>query len=65
MELTIHPFLGLPDGDLLEELLDLHTRILAISLKSRPGLLVLMLLTNSRTMQSRELPRNILYTSLN
>lgn len=28
MELTIHPFLGLPDGDLLEELLDLHTRIL-------------------------------------
>lgn len=29
MELTIHPFLGLPDGDLLEELLDLHTRILA------------------------------------
>lgn len=65
MELTIHPFLGLPDGDLLEELLGLHTRILVISLKSLPGLLVLMRLTNSRTMQSKELPRNILYTSLN
>ncbi|WP_180247635.1 hypothetical protein [Bacillus sp. AFS031507] len=30
MELTIYPFLGLPDGVLLEELLDLHTRILAV-----------------------------------
>jgi hypothetical protein len=33
MELTILPFLGLPDGDLLEELLDLHTRILGDQLK--------------------------------